>query len=189
MWESFVGSFWLTGVLFIMLAIAALYWVEFCDGLMAILIIPAFVAFVFLNDKLSDKVNIWDWFLQHRLECLIGAAVYFPLGTVYSVFRLWRYAAKMKENAIRDFYQRSSIRYSSQELTEDAKTQLANAIASAKAKVEFNMKGKILGWIAIWPISGIWYLISDTVREILNWIYARMAHYYQRLVDHVFRTE
>ena len=47
-------------------------------------------------------------------------------------------------------------------------------------------KARIMRWIAWWPVSLVWSVISDWVVEILQRIYERIAGVLQRIADAIF---
>lgn len=47
-------------------------------------------------------------------------------------------------------------------------------------------KGKIINWMAAWPVSMIWTLINDPVREFFTWTYHVMGRSLQRISDRAF---
>jgi hypothetical protein len=48
-------------------------------------------------------------------------------------------------------------------------------------------KSKITQWIAFWPISGLWTLINDPIRKLVNVIFSRIKNTFQRLSNHIFK--
>lgn len=49
-----------------------------------------------------------------------------------------------------------------------------------------NYKYKIVGWLAYWPFSLVWYVVDDLVRKIANTIYNLVQGLYQSISNKIF---
>lgn len=48
-------------------------------------------------------------------------------------------------------------------------------------------KGDILTWMTYWPFSGLWWLFSNPVRRIFQFIYSHMSGVMQHISDRMFK--
>ena len=65
----------------------------------------------------------------------------------------------------------------------DTVSEVIRSISPKAAK----HKAAIMFWIGYWPFSIIWFVISDMVREVATWIYARISGTFQRVSDSMFK--
>jgi len=60
------------------------------------------------------------------------------------------------------------------------------AIERIKPKIR-NSKTSVIMWIGYWPLSLVWFIINDAVREIAETIYNYISGVFQRISDRMFK--
>lgn len=113
--------------------------------------------------------------VAHPWPMAIAAAAYLPVGVGWSVFRWWRLlqsaaSSLKKEKAT----WKSSGWYKTWD--EYVTSQLPRASSS---------KDRIIYWITYWPFSVAAYLLIDLLRDVGEWVYAKISGMYTAMVDKV----
>lgn len=127
--------------------------------------VVALAALLWLFGNVDPVVQ---WVKQRTLWDLVWVGVYFAVGSIYTVPRLWWYVRKLKRE-----YDRDVARYGAQ------------AVSSRKPTVDGN-KSRIIGWIIYWPLSMAWFLFNDPAYRLAEFIYERFGSIYQRIIDKVW---
>lgn len=125
--------------------------------------------------QFASIADPWAWATCHPKTLVAVAAAYFPIGVGWSLFRWWKMlqkaAAEIKSD--RGRFNQSTI-YPTWE--EWVKGHLPKASLN---------KDRIICWITYWPFSAAAYLLLDLLREIGEWVYAKISRLYQSLADRV----
>jgi hypothetical protein len=100
-----------------------------------------------------------------------AAAVYLPLGVCWSLFR-WNWIVG---NAITELLK-------SRKSYGDDKERWAEYVDDYTPKASSN-KERICFWIAYWPLSIAWFVVSDFITELVEKIYARIAKWFDAISE------
>lgn len=129
------------------------------------------------------------WIGQHPLQALAVPAAYLAIGSVWMVFRWWRFvkrrcrqyaelkASSAKINASDEAFAvrwRSIAGYGDQ--------------ATVPPQVSAN-KGMLLGMLSFWPFSMLSYIFADLLRDVFATIFRRLSCTMQRISDSVFKGQ
>lgn len=84
-------------------------------------------------------------------------------------------------------YQAPSLEHHGESYTSSHAAALDTAqVVQAIKPLAMHHKSRITQWIAFWPVSGVWTIINDPVRKIVNYIFSRIKSIFQRMSDAMF---
>ena len=66
-------------------------------------------------------------------------------------------------------------------------TSIAQFNEVVKPKANDN-KATIIMWMSYWPLSAIWFIVADMIKEMFNYIYDQLGGYFQRVSDEKFKN-
>jgi len=169
------------------------------------------VIYALLIQWLSN-VDIIGFIIGNPTRTAIIAAAYVGIGVVWSAFRFWWYMGNKIQgikngerdwtvSKLKDYYQSSAggnVPYNDArvkaEKEYDANGMPSNLYADWNQHVDENSpkaiqnKGNIMRWMGYWPISVVWFIISDFVTELFAKVYYRLSKVYEGIAESVKNT-
>lgn len=164
-------------------------------------LLTGFGALAFFGD-----FNVFRAIAQHPAHALSYVIIYLAVGTVWSVYKWYRFLLKSRNNCedkMRAWLSSQSefariYNHTTQEYT-PAKYELppvgspvivpnhlkANLAQYLIPSVNQN-KSRIVSWMMYWPTSVVWHLLSDWVREIFDTIYRFFKGVFTSLRNRIF---
>ena len=128
--------------------------------------------------------NPLPWILANPGMAVLLVLGYFAVGAVWSVFKWYFYLVRLRRGV-------EQFRASNPHITDP--NDLARRLASQglpydEAPQVRDYRGRILGWMMVWPGSVVWTLLNDPVKWTFEWILDHMGGLMQRISDRVFRN-
>lgn len=169
-WALVEGDKHFWGVTTVVLSVAAAFW-------------------WFSIDPVSIAKNHWQ-------EALIYIGAYLAGGVVWAVIKWWFFLSNIRE----DFDEWVAKKKEEDAFHEKAKAAGRNVgehnpWKSTDFSIGYNKsfpplvrewKGKITGWMIMWPFSAVWTMINDPVRKFFNWTYRVLSGVLQSMNDRQF---
>lgn len=152
----FIGStFWFWA--FILIEIGVLmYCIESERAIMSVMSI-VLLAVIF---KVLMGISIFGYFVDHILLAPLWVLAYLAIGALYSTGRWWLKGWKWRRR-----YDRVT--------TEEQKEESGNYIP-----VLSKNKGRVIMWMAYWPISALHWALYDMLHEVYASLYHKMVKFY-----------
>ncbi len=148
----FVGlGFWPI-VLTLTLCAALIICTETESSIAGVISLCAYFVIIYL---LTD-FNLLSYIYNHPTSIMMYMALYVVLGILYALFRWDRYTAKWYED-------------NTALVKGEDESKLKNAVPTTNRNKE-----RIIAWMAYWPWSGLWWLLSDFVKEVWSFLYDRV---------------
>lgn len=129
-------------------------------------------------------------FIVANSGIVVGCGLLFLIiGVLWSFFKWYRFvkeAARKARERLQweiDQYQ-SGCGYTYPVNTEEGRQQFLN---NAKPWVS-RYKARIAGWIVFWPLSMLWTVLTELLRDVFERIVEFFRGYYQRIVDKAFQA-
>ena len=134
---------------------------------------------VLLALQLFSDVHPLSYIVNDPLRALVIAALYVLVGIGYVWVKWFSYV-------------NTAARKISEVLTSGSTNDLEYArrltgYRSIPLKVG-DYKGKIIGWMAYWPISAAWTMLNDPVRRLFEAVYNGIAKSLQSISDKAFNN-
>ncbi len=98
--------------------------------------------------------------IENKLLIILLGIAYFIIGTVWSIFKWKLIVSKLKERAIKDM-----------------------SILSLQKPVASDYSSTIIMWIAYWPVSFLWYFLSNPFVVIGRYIYSKISKVFDSITD------
>ena len=155
----FVGSvFWpiALGVVWCIVLIAC---AENQRGYVGLLSTAVFFGLLYVMTQFS----VLNYIYTHPISILMYIGIYLVIGMGYSILRWDRYVAKWYAEYYND---------------QDARTKEQRYERRPTASTS---KNRIIHWMAYWPWSGLWWLLSDFLTEVFSFLYRRLGGVYEMI--------
>lgn len=145
-------------------------------------------------------VDILGYLLHHPVYVFITVASYFLIGTIWG-FARWVIFVKGRSQdlieAIRDYCNEKKITYSKplepeiwksfkEEVETDRYSSHRNVQPLLTAPRIRDHKERFIRWLSFWPISMLYTLFNDAVRNICRQIYLAAADRLQAISDGIY---
>ena len=117
-----------------------------------------FVAFCLANYYWGD-FNVFKYFSW------ISFGVYICVGLIYALFKTYLYAKKERAKTL-------DSEYSTYE------QKRSNALSS--------LKGNVFRWWFMWPVSLIYWALSDLISDVYNYLYLKVGKFFTKVFDKGF---
>ncbi len=155
-----------------------------------------FLVTLLLLQSLGD-VNLFGYAIAHPWTVVVGAVVYFVLGTGWAVVKWWFYVRKQRAwyDELRAAFLRLHGLDPRSALPEELQATWQRCLERARKSgrplevrpLAARHKAYIVHWMAYWPWSLTWTLLKDPVRQACLTIYHSLAEYLQEMSDRAFR--
>ena len=126
--------------------------------------------------QLFFGVDVLGFVKTFPIHLACAAIVYVLCGLGWSIFKWYWYVTKevdkLKERYPKDY---------------ETKTKTWLEALERYVPKPNSEKTRIIGWMGYWPLSLVWFLVDDIVKEIFNWLYYRFAAIYQKITDAAIR--
>jgi len=163
----------------------------------AVFMVAVYVGLIqFFFYKGWTPVDIIGCVKEHALDVVIGAIIYFMIGTAWAFIKWWSFVKRERRRYnevfnrfIKDHAELKGV--SMANWPEDMIRQLNHNVSSeysyddqirVRPKVE-NFKEEIFLWIGFWPFSAFWTVIDDPIRRICAGIYNLIGKRLQAISD------
>lgn len=195
-----VGSFWFWALMVLMTCLMLVFIENEKPFWATSAILLTFGALHFFGD-----FNVFAAAVRHPVTAVVMTAAYFVLGTVYAVFKWWRFVSIQREkydelkreflsnNGVFAPFSTSTVPAALQRKWEAAVGDMnsgyrrrAHSVSSVAPSPKAH-KGLILTWMCYWPWSFVWTMINDPVKRLFRYIYSQIQSTLQRISDHAFR--
>ena len=190
-----VGTIWFWALIIIELIILFCF-VEYENGIGATV---SMVIFACCLQWLGD-VNIIGFITGNPLQLMAVVASYFMLGAIWGVIKWWLYCRSILDeyNELRaEFFESKSMpantKVMPQEMKVKWKEKLANHWSSTSGAKNLGEtprarknKNRIIRWMSFWPISMVWSIGNDFVKQIFRAIYNKIGGFLQHIADNMF---
>jgi hypothetical protein len=129
-------------------------------------------------------------FIAANPGIVVGCGILFlAVGVVWSFFKWYRFVKTAAEHAkerleLEVTMYRPNAGFSYKVDTEEGRQQFMN---NAKPWVS-RYKARIAGWIAFWPLSMLWTVLTELLRDVFERIVEFFKGHYQRIVDKAFQA-
>jgi hypothetical protein len=153
----FVGSVFWPIALGIVWCIALMVCAENERGFLGLASTALFLWLIYL----LTNFNILGYVRDNPLTVLMYVGIYLVIGMVYSIVRWDRFVANWRA----EFDSLSSTR--------------DKDYAIGRRPTASNSKSRITHWMAYWPWSGLWWLLSDFLTELFSFLYRRLGKVYE----------
>ena len=156
---------------------------------------PALIFVVYLALlQFFGKIGIVSFVFSHTAAILVGIAVYIVVAILWSVLKWYLFLRDRHEWMVekkREFLVLRGLSGSDvpDDLVIDCKVYIQNGYDFSggaiipKAK---DHKERIVAWMCYWPISMVWFFISDFVKRVFEKIFKFFQTMYQKMADKVF---
>jgi hypothetical protein len=150
----------------------------------------------------ANGINPFTWTMANP-DLAFGSIVgYVVVGALYGVLKWWSFLRKIlaKYNEIKTEFLRSQNMLGNVSLPtipEELKGKWAERLDCEYGELRYigrgqmpsasAHKGKILAWMAWWPMSLTWLIINDPVKEIFQYVYEKLGTTMQRISAYVFK--
>jgi hypothetical protein len=114
-----------------------------------------------------------SWIETHYVLCATLFVTYFAIGTLWAIWKWYLYAWEIRTQVIKA----GSIKAWQTSMSRYIKIPLQVS----------EHKSRVLGWMAYWPWSAMWWVLHSPVRRIWNGIYNGTAAVFQRVSNRVFK--
>lgn len=137
-------------------------------------------------------VDIIAYVTSNPLAILSGTLLYFMLGLLWSVFK-WHLFVSHEAAHLRqlkkEFLAKKNLEVSAipDALIEEFKRSVSFSNLCVYRPSVTQNKERITCWVAYWPMSIIWFVLDDFVKNMAEAIYDRMASTYQSVLDRNYR--
>lgn len=129
-------------------------------------------------------VDVWA-FVQANVTALSASVIaYFMIGVGWSIFKWYWWVGKeadslkeKKEEHIRGAF------WNAKETNQEDKDKFWTKFVKEHIPNPKTEKARILRWMGYWPVSALWFVLNDFVREIFNHLYYRFVAVYQKITD------
>lgn len=199
MWELFLfGSFWFWALVALEIIVLFLS-IENEKGILATISLIMFGCILqFMGD-----IDFFQFACDRPLSLAAILASYFVIGSVWGVAKWWIYCLgrleqynELKAEFLEENGFDSSVKTVPKELRSrwnDVVTNENSYIGGRKRNLKHTPlarenKAAILRWMSFWPISMIWSLINDFVKNIFKVIYRKISGFLQRIADNMFES-
>jgi hypothetical protein len=144
----------------------------------ASVIVIAFIAFL----ELAVGVQVLAWLAAHPWAACISLVVYLPIGVCWSLFRWnWHVGAEIRRIiGERDGWTKLETQRGT--IPDDLKERWAQYVDSNAPKASRD-KSRICFWIGYWPISIVWFVVSDFLTELVEKIYAYVSSWFDAIAE------
>lgn len=142
-------------------------------------------AFSFSNFTL---IGTWGLIAMNPGVVFGCGLLFLAAGVLWSLFKWYRFVVKQAEDARRRLDIQISVYQSNRGYpykmdTEEGRQDFLN---DAKPLVS-RYKARIAGWIAFWPLSILWTVLTELLQDVFERIVEFFKSYYQRIVDKAFQ--
>lgn len=117
---------------------------------------------------LGNGNPLFDWLSASWWNAGISVAAYLPIGIVYSIWRWYAYVGKHNDRVV-ELFLRQRKETHKDVLNDPEKTAKLVGYLETERPRASEAKQKISTWIVYWPISLLWYLLSDVILDVLDW--------------------
>ena len=122
-------------------------------------------------------------FVGVRISMLIAAfAAYMVLGVLWSIKKWYSYVVDTKKNLRKQYDDNWSSGGSGK-----PKDKTFEAYAADKQPTAAYNKQRLVGWMALWPFSLSWWILTWPRRAFV-WIYDRLSTLYDRISAHIWSS-
>jgi len=125
------------------------------------------------------KIDIWSWVMANYLLMLAYLVGYFIAGSLWSIFKWYRFVKSELRECKQLFNQNKSYKSS----TIEAWLEDNNHRWPPDPK---NETDKIVRWIMAWPVSVMWAILEDLFVWIGNKIYNFTGEIYRSISNRIF---
>lgn len=183
-----------------LLAFGPLFWVflaawivisfAFVEAEVAVLPGIAFAAFIGLTQAFTH-MNPIGLIVENKGYVVAFALLYLVVGMFWSMFKWYLFSKKKFEDLkvkLLAFLKREGLGTdTSIKLTPEQKVKWDNYrdFRDVIPLVTSN-KARIMGWMAYWPFSCIFFLFSDLFRSVFEAIYYQVGGFFQRITDRIY---
>ncbi len=137
------------------------------------------------------KINIFKWIIENPIHLLWIIPGYILFGIIWSWVKwglLLNKIAKKTEEKWEDFLK-------DKELPKDTKTISKKLHEEWKSQIRYGYerpvfkesKKKISVWVMYWPISIIWYLLNNLIKDLINRIVVQFRKVYEGIANNAFK--
>ena len=129
---------------------------------------------------------VFSFIVNNPLTFAMWAVIYLVVGIVWSIYNRWVFVKK-----VRNYYNEQKASLSNNPTEKDikfARDRVVNYfdLLSLPPKA-MDHKSHIISSMVYWPMSMIWYLLADFLKEIFTKIFNYFRNLYQSISDSVFK--
>ena len=182
-----VGTFWFWALVIVEILLLFVF-VNYENGIGATVSLLVFGACL----QYLGGVDILNYVTSHPLAVCLAVLGYLLAGMTWSVIRWYIFCRDQlrQYNTLKsDFLKEkglSETKLVPEELRSDWLLRLESYRQISYAPSVRDHKNQIIGWMAFWVISMIWFFINDLVKWIFKEIYHFISGFLQRIADNVF---
>lgn len=183
-----VGTFWFWTIILVELGVL-FYFIDRTNGSANL----AFLGFLATLQWVFG-VDLIGYVLYDPIRAGVIVCSYIVIGIFWAMFR-WRWFAGSFANELLENKQTildgsyhtvygKNYKLDSSKRVDEKNRYLKETWNEFIDRVTFKAKeykGLLIQWMACWPISMIWFLISDFVRELFSKIYYRMSKFFDKI--------
>lgn len=191
-----VGSFWFWTLIVAEVVLLFLF-TEYENGIGASLSLFAFGAAL----QLCGNVNLLSYVFYNWIYLIPILAAYLLLGAGWGIFK-WRNLVvnRLHEyfNLFAEFLRKKGLPSDITVLPVSYRVEWKQCIERtrdystgqtvADVPLARQHKARIIRWMSLWIFSATLYVFKDMVREVFQWMYAKLANFLQRLADNIYAT-
>lgn len=184
------GTFWFWALLGVGMIVMTAFIVHERDVKAALTLVVVLAALALFGD-----FNALAWIRAHAVGFCVGLGVYLAFGTVFAVFKWWRFVGRL-----RDTYDEAKARYLQThglagpgipvEYRGDWRNHVRQYVRDLRGDFPpqaRSYKGKIVSWMTYWPWNLLWTLINDPIRRLFKAIFQMIQGILQGISDRAFQ--
>ena len=184
------GTFWFWALLGVGMIVMTAFIVHEKDVKAALTLIVVLAALALFGD-----FNALAWVRAHAVGFCVGLGVYLAVGTVFAVFKWWRFVGRL-----RDKYDEAKAQYlqsrglSGPNIPVEHRERWRNHVRQYVSDLRGQFppqareyKGKIVSWMTYWPWNLLWTLINDPIRRLFKAIFQAIQGTLQGISDRAFQ--
>lgn len=138
-------------------------------------------------------VDVFGTIWNNPVYILVFLALYLVAGTVWAVSKWYIFVKKIarKYREIKTEFLHSRKLEPGDPLDDKQRAELLrqardSGIKEVPPRANSN-KSRIIGWMVFWPISLVWSLLDDFVKELFTQVYDFIGGFLQRISNRVFK--
>jgi hypothetical protein len=139
------------------------------SGMALFTLVATFAAFAAFGDK-----QWLTWVTHNPLTILYYVAGYIGVGILWGIVKWFFYCLKQRDKyeALRKLYTEEGKPFNKETFKRLAGYQYNEGDFPPNIKEH---KGRVVFWMAYWPVSALWWVLNDPLTRLYNMLYHRLA--------------